>query len=753
MTVPAGSTATPANISDVNVSGPILTWRSGNRQQALATRVAIDNITWTSYNAVPCPEPAAQPTNLALTSTPTSVTGSFNVVPPATTIENYLIVRAPSATLSALPVDGVNYSAGQVVNSGNGTVVEVSDDGSFSDAGLTPNTAYYYFIFSMEDQSCSGPNYLQANPLTGTISTPALPACSTPANPPTALMLTANNTSVSGTFTASATANRYLVVISQSSTLSATPVDGTIYNTGDPFGGGTIVNFSTNTNFSAIGLTVATQYYIFVFAANAECTGAPFYNGTSLSGTATTTNNTTGIPAGYYDAATGLTCQPLKTALKNIITNGANVLTYTPGLWNLYLYSDQHRNDANTATIIWDMYSDNPTGPEPYTFTYGTNQCGSYTGEGQCYNREHSTPQSWFSSASPMVSDAHHIFPTDGKVNANRSNYPYGEVTNISVPSQNGSNLGTGNNFGYTGTVFEPINEYKGDFARAGLYMATRYEDEIIGTNWSGNGSANACFLSTADQPDAAIRRLRIYDEWELRTFLKWAANDPVSQKEIDRNNAIYYQAVNIGSSTVAQNNRNPFVDHPEYLVQVYQCTGLLPVTLIDFNAKENSDNVVVTWSASFETNFRSYEVERSINGINFSTIGTVTGQNLGDYHFYDYHLPAESIVYYRLKMVDIDGKINYSKIVSVKLRQAEAKLSIYPNPATDFISVKMSQPVSVSSKLRITDVAGRTIRMQTIAPGASLFNVNVAQLPAGRYFIQINNNRETLNESFSVIR
>ncbi len=282
------------------------------------------------------------------------------------------------------------------------------------------------------------------------------------------------------------------------------------------------------------------------------------------------------VTSTYYNAAAGLSCQPLKTALKNIIKTGFKPLSYTPGIWNIFKYSDTRRNDANTATVIWDMYSDNPNGTDPYTFTFGTNQCGTYSKEGQCYNREHSTPQSWFNQVSPMVSDAHHIFATDGKVNALRSNFPYGEVTRIISTSLNGSKLGSGtDNFGYTGTVFEPINEFKGDFARACLYMATRYEDEIISQNWSSFGNANEVFLSTANQPVTTKRRLLIYDPWYLQLLIKWHNQDPVSTKEINRNNAIYNQAVaNSSAGTlVQQGNRNPFIDHPEYVAAIWSNT------------------------------------------------------------------------------------------------------------------------------------------------------------------------------------
>ncbi len=532
--------------------------------------LAIDDVTITfNGNAAPgCTEPSAQPTNLVLTPTPTTIAGTFT----ASAADQFMVVQSNSAT-APTPVDGTAYNVGSTAFGAGTLVVSNGTNTNFTATGLTPNQQYYFYVFSLNDENCTGgPNYLNTAPLSGNATTLPLPACVAPTAPPTNLVLTSTNTTINGTFTASATANRYLTVISTTSSLSATPVNGTTYTAGSNFGGGKIVSYSSAISFNATGLTINTPYFIFVFAASGDCNGEPFYNTTSLNGTKSTTNNTGGIPTGYYDAATGLSCQPLKTALKNIIKTDFQVLGYTPGIWNIFKYSDQHRNDANTADIIWDMYSDNPTGPEPYTYTYGTNQCGNYNSEGDCYNREHSTPQSWFNSQPPMVSDAHHLFPTDGKVNGVRNNYPYGNVSSATFTSLNGSKLGTGNNFGYTGIVFEPIDAYKGDFARACLYMATRYEDEIISQNWSANGNGNDVLLSATDQIDAALRRLMIYDPWYLQTLIKWHLQDPPSQKEIDRNNAIYSQAVVVdGSGTLkAQSNRNPFVDHPEYVAMIW---------------------------------------------------------------------------------------------------------------------------------------------------------------------------------------
>lgn len=536
------------------------TWRPATGSGAMPG-IGIDNIVITAGALNPCAEPTAQPTALILTPTPTTINGNFTAAAPAA--DQYLVVRSTSAALSSQPQDGTTYNIGQAL--GGGVVVSNNNATSFTITGLNPSTQYYFFVYALNSAVCSGgPNYFITNPLTNNTTTPALPNCTAPAAAPTALNLTPANTSISGSFTASASANRYLVVRSLNTTLSSNPVNGTIYTAGQSLGGGTVVAYSTATSFLAGGLTANTLYYFFVFAANGECTGEPVYLTTSLNGSSTTTNTSSNLPPNYYNAATGLTCAPLKTALSTIITTGAIQLTYTPGVWTSYLKTDIKRNFENTRDIIWDMYSDRGPGQnEPYEYVYQVNQCGNYTQEGDCYNREHSFPQSWFVGGTyPMYSDINHLFPTDGKVNAVRSNFPFGEVTTlIGSPTQNGSKLGTGNNFGYTGTVFEPINEYKGDFARAQFYMATRYESQI--DSWQNNGNANEVLNGTEYQA---------YDDWYIKLLYKWHLQDPVSDKERARNDSVF----------VVQNNRNPFIDNPQWVFDVWSCTGLLTATSVN---------------------------------------------------------------------------------------------------------------------------------------------------------------------------
>jgi endonuclease I len=260
------------------------------------------------------------------------------------------------------------------------------------------------------------------------------------------------------------------------------------------------------------------------------------------------------LPSGYYATATG-TGYTLKTQLYNII-NGHTNLGYQ-ALWTIYGTSDRDNQYENDNTVF-DLYSENPSGVDPVTFIYLTNQCGTYTTEGFCYNREHIVPQSIYGSLNPMLSDAHFVVPVDGFVNGMRSNHPHGEVAVASWTSLNGSKRGSSAVSGYTGTVFEPLDDFKGDIARMYFYFATRYEDTVAGyvTYPMFNGTNNQVFTNAF-----------------LTMLLSWHNQDPVSAREIARNNAIY----------AYQNNRNPFIDHPEYVGLIWG--GTLITQTITFNA------------------------------------------------------------------------------------------------------------------------------------------------------------------------
>ncbi len=248
-------------------------------------------------------------------------------------------------------------------------------------------------------------------------------------------------------------------------------------------------------------------------------------------------------PAGYYNSAAGKKGEALRIALYNII-KGHTELTYTPGLWIAYNTTD-NKGNGKLASI----YSDKPGATPPYEFTLGSDQCGSSTPstEGGCYNREHIWPQSKFGKATPMLTDLWIAYPTDSKVNSQRADWPYGIVLSPTWTSQNGSKLGPNK---YTGapatTAFEPIDSFKGDIARSYFYITTRY--------WA----------DSAQFQDWEMATKVTLKPWAIKMLLNWHHLDPVSAKEVKRNNAAY----------ALQDNRNPFIDNPAYADSIWSAIG-----------------------------------------------------------------------------------------------------------------------------------------------------------------------------------
>jgi len=285
-------------------------------------------------------------------------------------------------------------------------------------------------------------------------------------------------------------------------------------------------------------------------------------------------------PSDYYDSADGLSGFTLKSELKTIITNGHNDQGYDglyTGYATVFIDNIEESGYENDGTLLM-YYTENPNGTDPYMFTLGTNQCGNYNSESDCYNREHLVPQSSFGSASPMKNDIHHVVPSDGYANGKRNNFPFGTVGSATWTSLNGSKLGSSNVTGYSGTVFEPIDEFKGDIARAILYFVTRYENNVDGY------SSFEMFNGTENQA---------LEDWAIDMLLDWHYNiDPVDQYERDRNDAAYN----------FQGNANPFVDHPEYANMIWNPTPdtEAPSTPTNLIASNPTDSTIdLSWEAS----------------------------------------------------------------------------------------------------------------------------------------------------------
>ena len=274
--------------------------------------------------------------------------------------------------------------------------------------------------------------------------------------------------------------------------------------------------------------------------------------------------NTIDPAIAYYKNADGKQGSELKTAMCGIIYSRTEK-SYD------YLWTAYQTTDVRSDGTIWDMYS-NITNYDP------VNGAHSNSAEGSGFSREHSFPKSWFGGeVMPMFTDLHHLYPVDAYINGMRSNNPYGETSNPTYTSANCfSKLGTCTYPGYTGKVFEPADEYKGDFARTYFYMVTCYEEKLA--DWVTNYSASTEVEDVLDG-----NKYPGLQEWQLNMLMKWAKNDPVSEKEINRNNAVY----------AIQNNRNPFIDYPG--LQEYIWGGLT-------NSVFSYDNYLLPVYMSFST-------------------------------------------------------------------------------------------------------------------------------------------------------
>lgn len=250
------------------------------------------------------------------------------------------------------------------------------------------------------------------------------------------------------------------------------------------------------------------------------------------------------MPTGYYDRIDGTRDAELKATLKAIIRKHT-VIPYGSGkgcTWEVFYYSDRDENG-----YCMDMYSDE---------WKKLNNPGDMASG--C-NIEHSFAKSWWGgSKNDAYKDCYHLNPSNSRANSSRSNYPLG-VPNKDIKSGTGS-LRVGKMYHdslkvYFG-VFEPKDEYKGDFARAYFYMATCYGHDINGnpdevcSKYKGwrldNKDVGARF---AMQNDNYLE----FQPWEAELLIKWHRQDPVSDKELRRMDAV----------SDFQHNRNPFIEYP----------------------------------------------------------------------------------------------------------------------------------------------------------------------------------------------
>jgi len=260
----------------------------------------------------------------------------------------------------------------------------------------------------------------------------------------------------------------------------------------------------------------------------------------------------------YYQAADGQCGEALKTAFFQIINGEYQGVQFQ----QIDYTNNKTGNDVWHAFYTTDVLDDGVTIRDRYScitaFVVGEDQQGNNgtntqeggTSEKHVYSREHSMPKSWFGGGTSVgpSTDMFHLYPVDSYMNSVRNNHPFGENNGEKFTSAGGySKLGVCTYEGYSGTCFEPNDEWKGDFARTYFYMVTCYE-ESLPTWYTENANSYEGAKATFDG-----KTYPGLSTWQLSMLLKWSRQDPVDSIEIKRNEAV----------CVIQHNRNPFIDYP----------------------------------------------------------------------------------------------------------------------------------------------------------------------------------------------
>ncbi len=403
-------------------------------------------------------------------------------------------------------------------------------------------------------------------------------------------------------------------------------------------------------------------------------------------------------PTNYYEGTNGLTGYALKSKLYEIVSKKSISWNYSD-LQQFYNQTDldkyyDHGNE--NQSILLDIYSEIPSGADNYEYT-ADQMIGSASAEGMGWNREHMMPQSTFYSNYPMYSDLFFVVPTDARINQLRSNYPYGiaGATNYHTFS-NGSKInrnGTPGS-GYTGRVYEPIDEFKGDVARSLLYFAVRYESKLSSFNHSpGTSAANDTnpLNGTAE---------KAFEDWYITMLKNWHVQDPVSQREIDRNNAVF----------AIQKNRNPFIDRPEWVNAIWnQASDVTPPSApSSFIADQTSAYFVkLKWNAASDNDILGYKVFQNGELVATSRTSEVIIDRLSPGMNYNFTVRAYDNGY--LESVD-------SEVLTV----VTANSDVY---ASDLMITKYVEGTGNNNAIEITNKTGHSVDLNKYRLSIQFYN------------------------------
>ncbi len=392
----------------------------------------------------------------------------------------------------------------------------------------------------------------------------------------------------------------------------------------------------------------------------------------------------------YYAATFNLSEEALKVKLKDLI-DGHVSLGYNSARNEMFMKIDNKKVNGQGASqnTLEGVY----TGKQAVGYSSRSDAQNRFN-----FNTEHTYPQGQFNKAEPMRSDLHHLFPTKVYANSERGNKPFGVVKNPSW-QEGGSKS--------SNSLFEPRDQQKGPTARAMLYFLVRYKNY------------NA-YVSNKDQ----------------KVLIDWARNFPPTTADQRRNDDIFK----------VQKNRNPFVDHPEFLDRIHNFIGL-SVAPENYSYGLSSGELLLRVSAG--SSQRLFALVNNGNvPVQISQVSSVAGRLQVD-SFDALAAPGEAAVFYLswnlnsavltdTLLLDLDNGAMLEIPVSVVLelgigRPESSDISIYPVPASDYLEVRSRKPLE---QYLIAGADGRPLRSGLLSGKNN--RVSVKDLPQGFYVIRL---------------
>ncbi len=780
----------------------------------------------TNAGLPPCAAPASQPSNLVFGSvTSNTVQGSFTT----TTADEYLVLRSSSSSLTNNPVNGQAYNAGDII--GNATVVQRSNTSTFTASGLTPNTTYYFFVFSVNALNCvNGPAYNVASPLSASQATQPLPPCATPGSQPSSLFFNASNTSISGSFTAGSGADDYLVIRSTSSSLSASPADNTDYNVGDNLGGGAVVSNSGATNFVAPGLTPGTVYYFFVFSANKNCAGGTKYLVSSpLSGNKATSNTASNnyyfgtlhshsdysdgnqdnpgyTPTQDYNYAMTAQCMDyLGISEHNHFSTANNpgnqISNYHSGSVEANNFSAAHPNFLAMYGMEWGVISGGGhvvVYGDGMDLLFGWESGSGAWGPSNNYDvyvakNDYTGANGLFKTINDYV--AKNTFATLAHPNSadynNLANTTYNTVADDAITGtavESGPATSTNTTYSNPGSSMFYLGYYQTLLAK-GYHLGPTIDHDNHNTTFGHTTYSRTAVIApalTKTEIVKALRNMHFYATQDCDSKVDFTINTRIMGSIFtDRNAPIISVTITDATTNVSNAVINLMYGVPGSGITAQKITSVtgstmtyvdnnlsdlstgyyyidisngsariitspiwytrndlvsLPLNLLSFTAQRLNETVRLNWTTAQEINTREFIVERSINNGNWEAIGRVAANNnagiTSRYSVLDAN-PGKGNNFYRLKMIDRDGKFEYSVIRRIDF-DAIFTYTIYPNPASTFLNITTDNNAGSNMSVQILDVQSHPVLSKQYQGNIRPIRLDISMLASGIYFLKL---------------